>query len=63
MTKENLDLLSPTNSTKRTKPINRNFIDTLNARMTRKLYEKSQRWRYNFATETAIDPSKENPQP
>ena len=57
MTKDIPELQSQTTTTtaKRRKPFNRNFLDSLNARVTRKLKEKSQRWGYNFETETAIN--------
>ena len=53
---------SPTTNTKGKQRVNRNFIDTLNARMAKKLNEKSQRWCYDFATETPIVLSTENQQ-
>ena len=55
MTKGISNLQSPKSSNHLRKQYNRNFLNSLNARKSKLLKEKEQRWCFNFETETAID--------
>ena len=63
MTKDRPIVKTTVSVTEKRKPFNRNFINSLQARMAKILKAKQQRWCYNFETETPIDLRDGNPLP